>query len=247
MHANSLAQAADGGRAETRRSSRSCATRRSCPRPSRSTTCSPTCSASAARWRSSSTSTAARPASSRRGHRRGGRRRDRRRDRPGRRRGAPAGRTATGSCAATSPSPISQDYGLDAAGRHRRLQLGRRLRLRRARPAAEARRHDRRQRLLDPRRVGAREPHRGGADLASVARRARLSRAAKPPHARPSTSHESLTTRYRAGTAAVAAPHAGGWRRRGQFGGPGGSAVPERRSRPAGDGPASCFWEEVLL
>ena len=39
------------------------------------------------------------------------------------------------------------------------------LRLRRARPAAEARRHDRRQRLLDPRRIGAREPHRGGADL----------------------------------------------------------------------------------
>ena len=57
-----------------------------------------------------------------------------------------------------------EDYGLDAAGRHGRLQLGRRLRLRRARPAAEARRHDRRQRLLDPRRIGAREPHRGGAD-----------------------------------------------------------------------------------
>ena len=33
------------------------------------------------------------------------------------------------------------DYGLDAAGRHRRLQLGRRLRLRRARAAAQARRH----------------------------------------------------------------------------------------------------------
>ena len=29
----------------------------------------------------------------------------------------------------------------------------------------QARRHDRRQRLLDPRRVGAREPHRGGAHL----------------------------------------------------------------------------------
>ena len=51
-----------------------------------------------------------------------------------------------------------------AAGRHRRLQLGRRLRLRRAGPAAQARRHDHGQRLLDPRRVGAREPHRGGAD-----------------------------------------------------------------------------------
>ena len=56
------------------------------------------------------------------------------------------------------------DYGLDAAGRHRRLQLGRRLRLRRARPAAQARRHGHRQRLLDPRRVGAREPHRGRPD-----------------------------------------------------------------------------------
>ena len=51
-----------------------------------------------------------------------------------------------------------------AAGRHRRLQLGRRLRLRRARPAAEARRHDHGQRLHDPGRVGAREPDRGGPD-----------------------------------------------------------------------------------
>ena len=51
-----------------------------------------------------------------------------------------------------------------AAGRLRRLQLGRRLRLRRARAAAQARRHRHAQRLLDPRRVGAREPHRGGAD-----------------------------------------------------------------------------------
>ena len=43
-----------------RRSSRLVqARRRSCPRPSRSTTCSPTCSASAPRWPSSSTSTAA--------------------------------------------------------------------------------------------------------------------------------------------------------------------------------------------
>ncbi len=50
------------------------------------------------------------------------------------------------------------------AGRHRRLQLGRRVRLRRARPPAQARRPGRRRRLLDPGRVGAREPHRGGAD-----------------------------------------------------------------------------------
>ena len=33
-----------------------------------------------------------------------------------------------------------------------------------ARAAAQARRHGQRQRLLDPRRIGAREPHRGGAD-----------------------------------------------------------------------------------
>ena len=51
-----------------------------------------------------------------------------------------------------------------AAGRHRRLQLHRWLRVRRARPATEARRHRQLQRLLDPRRVRAREPHRGGAD-----------------------------------------------------------------------------------
>ena len=49
-----------------------------------------------------------------------------------------------------------------AAGRLRRLQLGRRLRVRRARPAAQARRHGHAQRLLDPRRVRAREPDRGG-------------------------------------------------------------------------------------
>ena len=50
-----------------------------------------------------------------------------------------------------------------AAGRLRRLQLGRRVRVRRARPAAEARRHGAGQRLLAARGVGAREPHRGGA------------------------------------------------------------------------------------
>ena len=54
------------------------------------------------------------------------------------------------------------DYGLEAARRLRRLQLDRRLRLRAARAAAQARRHGDRQRLLDPRRVRAREPHRGG-------------------------------------------------------------------------------------
>ena len=54
--------------------------------------------------------------------------------------------------------------GHRAARRHRRLQLGRRLRLRRAGPAAQARRPDRLQRLHDQGRVGAREPDRGGAD-----------------------------------------------------------------------------------
>ena len=57
-----------------------------------------------------------------------------------------------------------EDYGLHLPGRLRRLQLGRRLRVRRARAAAQARRHDPAQRLHDPRRVRAREPHRGGAD-----------------------------------------------------------------------------------
>ena len=57
-----------------------------------------------------------------------------------------------------------EDYGLRPPGRLRRLQLGRRLRVRRARAAAQARRHDPAQRLLDPRRVCAREPDRGGPD-----------------------------------------------------------------------------------
>ena len=55
-----------------------------------------------------------------------------------------------------------------AAGRHRRLQLRRRVRVRRARTAAEARRLDRGQRLLDPRGVGPREPDRGGPDQAAA-------------------------------------------------------------------------------
>jgi CBS domain containing-hemolysin-like protein len=49
-----------------------------------------------------------------------------------------------------------------ASRRHRRLQLGRRVRVRRAREAAQARRHDPGQRLLDTGRVGAAEPDRGG-------------------------------------------------------------------------------------
>ncbi len=57
-----------------------------------------------------------------------------------------------------------EDAGVDPSGRHRRLQLDRRLRLQRARPAAQARRHDPRRRPHDPGRVGAREPDRRAAD-----------------------------------------------------------------------------------
>ena len=49
------------------------------------------------------------------------------------------------------------------AGGLGRLQLGRRVRLRRARAPAQARRHGSRERLLAARGVGAREPDRGGA------------------------------------------------------------------------------------
>ena len=50
VHANALAQLllTEGPRGDA--STASCARRRSCPRPSRSTTCWPTSSASAARW-----------------------------------------------------------------------------------------------------------------------------------------------------------------------------------------------------
>ena len=48
------------------------------------------------------------------------------------------------------------------ARRHRRLQLGRRLRLLAARAPAQARRHHQRGGLRDPRGVGAGEPRRGG-------------------------------------------------------------------------------------
>ncbi len=76
----------------------------------------------------------------RRGHRRGGRRRDRRRNRPGRRRGAR--RLAERRLVRPRPrrGHRPEDYGLAAAGRHRRLQQGRRLRLRASSgpPAASA-------------------------------------------------------------------------------------------------------------
>ena len=163
VHSNALAQPlmADGPARDDRR--RSCARRRSCPRPSRSTTCSPTCSASAPRWRSSSTSTAASSGivtvediiEEVVGEI------DDETDPPG----GEVRRLANGDWFVRGHVAITDLARLRprAAGRHRRLQLGRRLRLRRARAAAQARRHGHRQRLLDPRRVGAREPHRGRA------------------------------------------------------------------------------------
>ena len=115
------------------------------------------------RWRWSSTSTAASRASSpsRTSSRRSSARSTTRPTRPAARcAGWP---TATGSCAATSPITDLVDYGLElpvdtdaynSVGGFVFAELG---------PAAAARRHRHRQRLLDPRRVGAREPHRGGA------------------------------------------------------------------------------------
>ena len=112
----------------------------------------------------------------RRGHHRGGRGGDRGRDRPGRRRGAPAGqrrlvrarrrrRSPTWSTTASScrwtPTPTTRSAGFVFADA-------------RAAAASAATRH--RQRLLDPRRVRAREPHRGRADSRAHARHARLSR-----------------------------------------------------------------------
>ncbi len=99
----------------------------------------------------------------RRGHPRGGGGGDRGRDRPPRRGPAPARqRRVVRARPRLARRPLRRRHR--AAGRHRRLQLGRRLRLRRARPPAQARRHDHRQRLHDPGRVGAREPDRGGPD-----------------------------------------------------------------------------------
>ena len=54
------------------------------------------------------------------------------------------------------------DYGLELPVDSDAYNSRRRLRLRRAGPAAQARRHRRAQRLLDPRRVRPREPDRGG-------------------------------------------------------------------------------------
>ena len=80
-----------------------------------------------------------------------------------------------------------------AAGRHRRLQLRRRVRVRRARAAAEARRHDRGQRLLDPRRVGPREPDRGGPDQAAAGAVGDAQRRRHKPRGRGAVSLRSVT------------------------------------------------------
>ena len=50
-----------------------------------------------------------------------------------------------------------------------------------ARPAAQARRHGHRRRLLDPRRVGPRQPHRGGADPRAPPGRGSATRARARP------------------------------------------------------------------
>ena len=99
----------------------------------------------------------------RRGHHRGGRRRDRRRDRPGRRRGPPAGqrrlvrarprrghrpRRTTASTCRSTPTPTTRSAASCSASSAGCRKRG---------DTVDA------ERLLDPRRVGAREPHRGGA------------------------------------------------------------------------------------
>ena len=114
------------------------------------------------------------------------------------------------------------DYGLALPGRLRRLQLGRRLRVRRARAAAQARRHGHAQRLLDPRRVRAREPDRGG------------------PHPRPpraalsaSTSTSTSTALGReAGEPAAVRVHRPAMRRAGRIACPLGTATALKETRP---------------
>ena len=69
-----------------------------------------------------------------------------------------------------------EDAEDQAPGRHRRLQLDRRLRLQRARPAAQARRLDPCRRLHDPGRVGPRQPDRRPADPPGGRRRGGVAR-----------------------------------------------------------------------
>ena len=97
-----------------------------------------------------------------RGHHRGGRRRDRRRDRPGGRRASGGWPTATGACAATCRSPTSPTTA--SSCRSTPTPTTRSAASSSASSGRLPKRGDmvQRQRLLDARRVGAREPHRGG-------------------------------------------------------------------------------------
>ena len=79
------------------------------------------------------------------------------------------------------------DYGVAAADRQRRLQLGRRLRLRRAGPPAAPRRHDQLRRLLDPGGVGASQPRRGGAHPRAARAGATSGSPARPPEVAPAS------------------------------------------------------------
>ena len=212
--------AADGATGRRPRSSRSCATRRSSPRPSRSTTCSPTSSASAPRWPWSSTSTGARP-------------------------GVvtvediveevvgeiedetdPAGgavrQLANGDWFVRGHVAVNDlmDYGVElpadsdaynSVGGFVFAQLG---------PPAQARRHGARRRLLDPRRVRAREPRRGGPHPpAGPAGHARGQRGRAP----------ALAARAVGGRTGLGAPVI---------------YDPSRRLNPTGplSGPAECFY-----
>ena len=251
---------------------RSSATRRSSPRPSRWTTCSPTCSASARRWPSSSTSTAASPASSpsRTSSRRSSARSTTRPTRRAARSGAWP--TATGSCAATSRSPTCSTTAstlpvdtdaYNSVGGFVFAELGR---------LPRARRHGHGRRLLDPRRVGAREPHRGGPHP-RAARRDHARRRQRPVVRCRASSARGLRCEHSdaanaGGVIARPAPSVGrrsgeqtggpGWVHRMQTSGPpmaGRSlSVPglcrgnggRTCERPAVAG-RSCFWEEVHL
>ena len=121
-----------------------------------------------------------------RGHHRGGRGRDRRRDRPGRGRNtAPGQRGLVGSRPRAHHRP--RRLRPRPPGGLRGLQLRRRLRVRRARPAAQARGHGSGQRLLPARRSRAPEPRGGRAHPRPPRHATRVSPATAPtgPSSRP--------------------------------------------------------------